>query len=130
MIKKIISGIILLISISFYCQNKPFTQLKFDKVIMYDFEGGKGSESIYILDNNGKLSIFLETEIEGLDIYYSFDNSYPDNFYPKYIGHLNPPIDAKRIRFITYKGREPMGRMMSISMDELRKRQPTIKTLD
>ena len=56
MIKKIISGIILLISISFYCQDKPFTQLKFDKAIMYDFEGGKGSESIYILDNNGKLS--------------------------------------------------------------------------
>ena len=31
-----------------------------------------------------KLQIELSTEIDGLDIYYSFDNSFPDNFYPKY----------------------------------------------
>ena len=28
--------------------------------------------------------IDLSSEVGGLDIHYSFDNSHPDNFYPKY----------------------------------------------
>jgi hexosaminidase len=38
-------------------------------------------------DSGGKLQVELSTEIEGLDIYYSFDNSFPDRFYPKYVKH-------------------------------------------
>ena len=29
------------------------------------------------------VQVTLSTEVEGLDIYYSFDNSFPDRFYPK-----------------------------------------------
>lgn len=68
------------------------------------------------------LAISLSTEVEGLDIYYSFDNSFPDRFYPKYTSPLIPPMDAKVLKVITYKGKEPVGRMMNMPIDELEKR--------
>jgi hexosaminidase len=71
---------------------------------------------------DGKLQIALATEIEGLDIYYSFDNSFPDRFYPKYTGALTPPKDAVMLKVITYKGNEPAGRMIGMPLEEMNKR--------
>jgi len=69
-----------------------------------------------------QLMIDLSTEIDGLDIYYSFDNSFPDRFYPKYTEKLVVPKDAVLLRVITYRGKEPMGRMITMPVDELNKR--------
>jgi hexosaminidase len=71
-----------------------------------------------------QLMIELSTEVEGLDIYYSFDNSFPDRFYPKYTEQLMAPKDASTLKVITYKGRQPVGRMMVMPIDELNKRAP------
>lgn len=68
------------------------------------------------------LLVTLTTEIEGLSIHYSFDNSFPDCFYPKYEWPLTVPIDAKLLRVITYRDKEPVGRMMTMPVDELQKR--------
>jgi hexosaminidase len=70
----------------------------------------------------GKLQIELATEIEGLDIYYSFDNSFPDRFYPKYTNALTPPKDAVMLKLITYKGNQPIGRMIAMPVEEMNKR--------
>jgi hexosaminidase len=72
--------------------------------------------------NKGKLQIELGTEIEGLDIYYSFDNSFPDRFYPKYTAALTPPKDAVMLKLVTYRGKELVGRMMAIPLEDLAKR--------
>jgi hypothetical protein len=32
---------------------------------------------------DGQLEIELDKEVAGLDLYYSFDNSFPDYYYPK-----------------------------------------------
>ena len=69
-----------------------------------------------------QLSITLSTEVDGLDMYYSFDNSFPDRFYPKYTSPLVPPIDAKALKVITYRGKNPVGRMMNMPIEELEKR--------
>jgi hexosaminidase len=68
------------------------------------------------------ISITLSTEVEGLDMYYSFDNSFPDRFYPKYDAPLVPPVDAKVLKVITYRGKQPVGRMMNMPIEELNKR--------
>jgi hexosaminidase len=73
-------------------------------------------------DNKEKLLIELSTEIEGLDIYYSFDNSSPDNFYPKYKNTLVPPKDAVKLRVITYRGTQPIGREITVLVKDLEKR--------
>lgn len=69
-----------------------------------------------------KPRIELSTEVEGLDIYYSFDNTFPDRFYPKYTGVLTVPKEAVMLRVITYKGKEPVGRMINMPVEELQKR--------
>ncbi|MEE1884012.1 beta-N-acetylhexosaminidase [Pedobacter flavus] len=71
-----------------------------------------------------QLSVKLSTEIEGLDIYYSFDNSFPDRFYPKYTEPLVPPVDATVLKVITYRGKDPIGRMLNMPISELQKRAP------
>ena len=64
----------------------------------------------------------MNTEIDGLDIHYSFDNSFPDNFYPKYSEPVEVPKDAVAMKVITYRNGKPIGRMMVISRVELNKR--------
>jgi hexosaminidase len=72
--------------------------------------------------SDGKLKIELATEINDLDIHYSFDNSFPDNFYPKYTEALTPPEDAVMLKVITYRGDKKMGRMIAMPISELQKR--------
>jgi hexosaminidase len=73
-------------------------------------------------DDKGEPKIELSTEVEGLDIYYSFDNSFPDRFYPKYSKALSIPKDAANLRVVTYRGKETMGRMLTMPVVEIRKR--------
>jgi len=64
----------------------------------------------------------LSTEVDGLSIHYSFDNSLPDNFYPAYKEPLTVPKDAVAMKVITYRGDKVIGRMMVMPIAELRKR--------
>ncbi len=66
--------------------------------------------------------VTLTPEIDGLDIYTSFDASTPDNFYPKYTQAQRIPRDADIMRIITYRGDKPVGRLMSIRTEDLKKR--------
>ena len=67
-----------------------------------------------------KLIVELSTEIDGLDIYYTFDNSFPDNFYPKYAEPVIVPEDAVQLKLITYRGGKPIGRMITVPVTELK----------
>ena len=68
------------------------------------------------------LTIDLGTEVAGLDIYYSFDNSNPDNFYPKYTGTLNVPKEAAWLKVITYRDGKPIGRQINVTIGDLQRR--------
>jgi hexosaminidase len=67
-----------------------------------------------------KLIVELGTEINGLDIYYTFDNSFPDNFYPKYSEPVIVPEDAVQLKLITYRDGKPIGRMVTVPVTELK----------
>ncbi|HZH63692.1 MAG TPA: family 20 glycosylhydrolase [Flavisolibacter sp.] len=73
------------------------------------------------------LKVALSTEVDGLDIYYSFDNSYPDRFYPKYTTALTPPKDAVMLKVVTYKGKKQVGRYNWMPIEELKKRAGLLK---
>jgi len=77
---------------------------------------------------DNSLYITLSTEVAGLDIYYSFDNSFPDRFYPKYTAPLIAPKDATQLRVITYRGKQPIGRMLTMPIDELNSRIKRVVT--
>ena len=78
-------------------------------------------------DKNNRLLITMETELEGLSLHYTFDNSFPDNYYPVYSGPVSPPKDAVMLRIISYKGKQQVGRMISVSIEDLEKRAPKKK---
>jgi hexosaminidase len=69
-----------------------------------------------------QLKISLSSELKGLDIYYTFDNTFPDRFSPKYTGTLIPPPESVMLKVITYRGKYPIGRMIYMPIDELMKR--------
>jgi hexosaminidase len=71
---------------------------------------------------DNQMKIELSTEPEGLDIHYSFDNSFPDRFYPKYTAALIPPKDATTLKVVTYRGKEQKGRIIAMPLEELKKR--------
>ena len=73
-------------------------------------------------NEKGQLLVGLTSEVEGLDLYYSFDNSYPDHFYPRYEAPLLVPEDASLLRVISYRGKQPVGRMINMPVAELVKR--------
>ncbi len=73
-------------------------------------------------DSKDSLQVVLNTEVKDLDIYYSFDNSHPDNFYPKYTSPLSVPKDAAMLKVITYRDGKPIGKQIDMPVYELRKR--------
>ncbi len=76
-----------------------------------------------VYDTTSKvLKVDLSTEVEGLDIYYSWDNSFPDNYYPRYTQTLIAPKDASTLKLITYRGKQVSGRMLTIPVADLQKR--------
>ncbi|HUQ64930.1 MAG TPA: family 20 glycosylhydrolase [Flavitalea sp.] len=68
------------------------------------------------------LKLQMETEIEGLDIFYSYDGSFPDNHYPKYTKPLIIPKDALDVRVVTYRDGKPVGKQIRLPVAELEKR--------
>jgi hexosaminidase len=94
----------------------------------FDIAQVKYAPSMYdpiINASNGQdnhLMVELSTEIEGLDIYYTFDNTFPDNFYPKYKEPIIAPNEASSIRVITYRDGKPLGRLITIPIAELKTR--------
>ncbi len=73
-------------------------------------------------DSKGGLILEFSSEVEGLDIHYSFDNSHPDNYYPKYSAPVVFPKEASMLRVITYREGKPIGRRISLPIEELKKR--------
>lgn len=73
-------------------------------------------------DEHGQLLIELSTQIDGLDIHYSFDEFPPDNFYPLYKLPLSVPKDAANLKVVTYRGKSQVGKQISMPVAELKKR--------
>jgi len=66
--------------------------------------------------------VTLSTEINDLEIHYSYDNSFPDQYYPVYTSPLTIPKDVTTLKVITYRGNKPTGRMIIMPIAELKKR--------
>jgi hexosaminidase len=73
-------------------------------------------------DKNGQLKIEMQTEASDVSVHYTFDNSFPDYFYPVYKQALTPPKDAVMLRVVSYRGKQQMGRMISVSIADLEQR--------
>ena len=95
---------------------------------LFDRDSVKYAPSMYDPDiavsQNGDstLKITLLKELDNIDLYYSVDNSFPDNFYPRYTAPFDLPKDAAMLRVISYRDGKPIGRLITINRKDLEKR--------
>jgi hexosaminidase len=68
------------------------------------------------------LQILLSTEVDSLQLYYSFDNSNPDKFYPEYSSPLTIPKEAVMLKVVSYRDGKPIGRQVNMPISVLRRR--------
>lgn len=73
-------------------------------------------------DAKGLLVVEMTTEVANVDVHYSFDNSFPDQYYPKSSGPVSVPKDASNLRVITYRKGVKMSRDIIFPIPELEKR--------
>ena len=75
-------------------------------------------------DSSGKLLIQLNTELDNLQLYYTFDNTYPDEYATAYKKDdaIAIAADADMFRVVTYRNGKQAGRIITISIDALEKR--------
>ncbi|MVM37542.1 family 20 glycosylhydrolase [Spirosoma sp. HMF3257] len=71
---------------------------------------------------DGKLRLELEGEIPGLDIYYTIDDTMPDQFSTRYSQPVDLPDGPINLRVITYRAGKPIGHLITLSRDALQKR--------
>ena len=68
-------------------------------------------------------TVDMTTEIKGLDIYYTFDNTNPDLYSTRYDGTpVRFPLGAAQLNVITYRDGRPVGQQVNIRKDELSRR--------
>jgi hexosaminidase len=86
-------------------------------------------DPIFVVKKDERDSVLIElsTEVEGLDIHYSFDNSHPDNFYPKYQKTLTIPKEAQVLKVVTYRNGVVMSRQIDMPVKEIRRRAAALK---
>jgi hexosaminidase len=71
-------------------------------------------------EEDGTFKIKLDTEIDDLTIYYTFNNTDPDCYGNKYESPLSIPKNATRLRVITYKDEKPVGKVITLRIDEMK----------
>lgn len=78
------------------------------------------------LNTKGELFVNMEGEVDGLKIYYSIDDSMPDNFSDEFTKPFMVPEDVALLRVISYRDGKQIGKMLNIPIESLKKRATKI----
>jgi hexosaminidase len=72
---------------------------------------------------DGKTIITLESEVPGLDIFYTVDDAIPGRYSPKYSKPFELPEGGPvTLRVISYRSGKPLGHLIKLSAQDLKKR--------
>ncbi|WP_420151378.1 beta-N-acetylhexosaminidase [Spirosoma sp.] len=71
---------------------------------------------------DGKLVLEMAGEVPGLDIYYTIDDTMPDQFSTKYSQPIELPEGPITLRVVTYRSGKPIGHLITLTRDALQKR--------
>ena len=88
----------------------------------------KYAKSIYdpivttTLNTKGELYAHMEGEVNGLDFYYTIDESMPDAYSHHFNGPVLIPEDVTILRVISYQKGEPKGKLLNIPIAALKQR--------
>ena len=88
----------------------------------------KYAKSIYdpivttTLNTKGELFANMEGEVDGLDFYYTLDESMPDQYSNPYSQSILIPEDVTILRVISYRNSKPIGKLLNIPISSLKQR--------
>lgn len=94
----------------------------------FDYAQTKYAPSMYepdfkfTKDAKNRITVEMKTEISDIKVHYTFDNSFPDNFYPEYSSPVQVPIDASTFKVVSYRGDKQLGRLIVFTIEEMKKR--------
>jgi len=93
----------------------------------FDIANLKISKAVYdaiitVKKEGEKLICEMESDLKGVDIFYTTDDSFPDKFSPKYTAPIEIPTGPVTLKVATYRNGQPLGRMLSIPRVDLEKR--------
>jgi hexosaminidase len=71
---------------------------------------------------DNKLWVEMESEVPGLDIYYTLDNSMPGNYSRKYDKPFELPEGPVTLRVVTYRNGAPVGHLITLKPEHLKER--------
>jgi hexosaminidase len=72
---------------------------------------------------NGKSIVEMQSEMPGLDIYYTLDDAMPDNLSKKYTAPVELPEGGIiTVRAITYRNGKPLGHLITLKAADLKNR--------
>jgi hexosaminidase len=71
---------------------------------------------------DGKLMLEMESEIPGLDIYYTIDDTMPDSYSAKYSRPVELPSGPITLRVVTYRDGKPIGHLITLKRKDLESR--------
>ncbi len=72
---------------------------------------------------NGRMTVEMQTEMPGLDIHYTLDDSMPDEFSPKYVQPFTIPEGGPvTLRVVSYRNGNPLGHLITLRPNDLKNR--------
>lgn len=71
---------------------------------------------------DGKLWLKMDAEVPNLDLYYTIDDTMPDDHSTKYTGPVALPEGPITLRAITYRNGKPIGHLITLSRAALERR--------
>jgi hexosaminidase len=92
-----------------------------------EVEGVNYSPSIYdaiinVKKNDSKMTVVMDSEVPGLDIYYTLDEAMPGIYSPKYSKPFEIPEGPVTLRVVTYRNGKQIGHLITLTPEALKKR--------
>lgn len=77
---------------------------------------------ISVTGKDGKMTLSMDSELPGLDIFYTLDGSMPDCYSTKYTNPVEIPDGPVTLRALTYLNGKPIGHLITLRPEELKLR--------
>jgi len=78
---------------------------------------------INVKGKDGKMTVEMDSEVPGLDIYYTIDGGMPNKYSLKYTNPFEIPEGPVTLRVVTCRNGKPIGHLITLKAEDLKKRQ-------
>ena len=92
-----------------------------------EIEGVNYSPAIYdaiinVRNKDGKMTLEMDTEVPGMDIYYTIDGAMPNTYSIRYSKPVELPEGPITVRVVTYRNGKQIGHLITLNPEELKRR--------